>query len=272
MGDWIQIRVGTPDKRQVYAMSASLKRSLDTVLGKLVRWWCWLDDNGEEGYTDMTPAQVDGMLGCKGFTEAMLAVGWASLAEDGTVFVEHFDEFNGTEAKNRAMAARRKAAGRARQKVADGSAEGEKCHAKNVTGVTQKTGQVSRKKRDTSHGESVTSSLRAHARVTSNNYSIKEKTTLTSSLKESLRPASAAEVEKIISQDATIGLCGSELSRCAALFLDGMESVGWRNKAGQDITDWTAAARAYARRWKNNLLATGGNNRRKDCNEPSDYA
>lgn len=112
---WFKLQLKTPDKRQVFMMAAALKKDADLVLGKLIRWWCWLDLHTVDSHTGMTPENVDMMLHCKNFSSALIASGWASLAADGTVDVVRWGEHNGETSKQRALTARRVAKHKAKK-------------------------------------------------------------------------------------------------------------------------------------------------------------
>ncbi len=113
---WMKVELKTPDKTRIYAMAAALKKDPDLVLGKLVRWWCWIDMHTTDEHTHMLPDSVDALVRCKGFTQAMQDVGWVVLAADDTVDVVRWGEHNGRGAKKRVQNARDVANHRANKK------------------------------------------------------------------------------------------------------------------------------------------------------------
>ena len=77
------------------------------AFGAAVDWFCWLDEQCEDGCTHLTPKQVDEVLGIKRMSDALVHVGWASVGADGLVYVTDFDQHNGETAKSRAQHANR---------------------------------------------------------------------------------------------------------------------------------------------------------------------
>lgn len=106
-GDWMKIELSTPEKPEIYRIGMSLDIDTDSVLGKLVRFWCWFNAHSIDG---KEPADavffLDKMVGCNGFCDALIEVGW--LETDGEyIQVEKFDRHNGDGAKKRATTNRR---------------------------------------------------------------------------------------------------------------------------------------------------------------------
>lgn len=117
---WIKIEKCTPDKPEVFEIAEALGIDPDSVLGKLVRAWAWLDSNSENGHvTSVTNVLIDRITACDGFANAMRRVGW--LSEEG---VPNFDRHMGRSAKKRANDAERQRKSRS---------SSEKCHDESVT-------------------------------------------------------------------------------------------------------------------------------------------
>jgi len=107
MANWIKIEKATPTKAEILAMAAELKIDPDAVLGKLVRLWCWADDNTETGHVkSVTLALLDSIIGRVGFAEAMQNAGWIVETKDGVRFPK-YDRHMSESAKKRALAAER---------------------------------------------------------------------------------------------------------------------------------------------------------------------
>lgn len=113
-GDWIKIEHTTPDKPEVFRMAAILKIDPDAVVGKLIRFWSWVDqqtlDGADLGVTDLT---IDHVSRHPGFNVALREVGWLG-ARSGSLSIPNFDRHNGQTAKARGLAVKRKASQRER--------------------------------------------------------------------------------------------------------------------------------------------------------------
>lgn len=82
------------------------------ALGAAIEWFCWVDAQCADGCTGLLPAQVDDVLECKRLADALLAVGWAFVGADGFLYITDYEQHNGENAKQRAMAAERVAKSR----------------------------------------------------------------------------------------------------------------------------------------------------------------
>tara|TARA_R110000850_G_scaffold276764_1_gene420146 strand:+ start:396 stop:1133 length:738 start_codon:yes stop_codon:yes gene_type:complete len=101
---WIKIEKSTPDKPEIFEMAEHLDIEPDAVLGKLIRVWCWLDSNSENGHIkSVTDVLINRLTMSDNFAEAMKMVGWLS---DGNV--PNFDRHLGESSKKRAKDAERK--------------------------------------------------------------------------------------------------------------------------------------------------------------------
>ncbi|OLL27450.1 hypothetical protein BTH42_31890 [Burkholderia sp. SRS-W-2-2016] len=102
---WLKIESNTPDKPEVWAIAAALSMDRDAVFGKLFRVWRWFDEHTENGNArSVTKTLVDETAGVSGFADAMIAVGWLSIDDDG-ISMPHFDWHTGASAKKRAHTA-----------------------------------------------------------------------------------------------------------------------------------------------------------------------
>ncbi len=104
---WIKIEVSTPDKPEVCAISTRLKISEDAVMGKLVRFWSWLEINRvNPDDLGVTFEFLDKLVSKKGFAAAMEEAGW--LKTEGNVLsLPKFAKYNGNDAKVRGLTAKR---------------------------------------------------------------------------------------------------------------------------------------------------------------------
>lgn len=125
-GDWIKLEHATPDKPEVVAMAARLQIDQDCVVGKLLRLWIWADQNSVDGNAlSVTFAFLDRYTFCKGFGEALLAVGWLD-GSDGGFTLPNFARHNGESAKKRALGRNRAAKARNAASVTEALPEIEK--------------------------------------------------------------------------------------------------------------------------------------------------
>jgi len=108
-GDWIKIEHALPNKPEVMAMAESLDISEWEVVGHLVCFWTWVDQNmsAECPVVSGTKRGLDRLAGRTGFAEAMVGVGWLTL-EDGKVKIPNYDDHLSQSAKSRSLEAKRK--------------------------------------------------------------------------------------------------------------------------------------------------------------------
>jgi hypothetical protein len=107
-GDWLKVEVCTPDKPEVFGIAGILKIPPTQAFGILFKVWCWFDQhttNGNAPY--VTKVTIDELAGNAGFADAMVAVRWLEVGEDGHVTLPHFDRHNGETAKQRGLTAKR---------------------------------------------------------------------------------------------------------------------------------------------------------------------
>ncbi|EJL80965.1 DnaT-like ssDNA-binding domain-containing protein [Pantoea sp. GM01] len=116
-GDWIKIEIATSQKIEVFQLAEILDLDVDTVLGKLMRLWCWADVNTINGHArSVTKKLLDRVVDCDGFATALLddRVAWLEEGENGDLLFPNFDRHNGKGAKKRATDAERQANKRAK--------------------------------------------------------------------------------------------------------------------------------------------------------------
>ena len=102
-GDWIKIESVMPDKPEVGVMAEELGIDHDAVVGKLVRFWIWADQQSVDGNAlSVTQALLDRVTFCTGFTLAMEKIGWLVREKDGFT-IPNFTVHNGKSAKKRAL-------------------------------------------------------------------------------------------------------------------------------------------------------------------------
>lgn len=123
-GDWIKVEHATPDKPEVYTMATILGIDPDAVVGKLIRFWAWCDQQSIFGNAlTVTDSVLDRITHQPGFSDALRKVAWLEV-RSGSLQVPRFDRHNGQTSKARAVCNRRVAEHR------------DKCNAPSVTNVT----------------------------------------------------------------------------------------------------------------------------------------
>lgn len=116
-GEWIKMAVGLRTHPKVVRMATMLKADRLRVVGGLHAVWGLFDTHSVDGHLDGYTAEVmDADLGWKGFTAAMVAIGWLVETDDGLAAPD-YEEHNGPNAKRRAMETSRK--GRSRKASAE---------------------------------------------------------------------------------------------------------------------------------------------------------
>jgi hypothetical protein len=86
-----------------------LKVTADDAFGKVMRFWMWIDENCVDGVVDgVVSTDVDGIVGCDGFSEALQTVGWLTFNDkDEIIEIPYFDRHTSESAKKRALKNRR---------------------------------------------------------------------------------------------------------------------------------------------------------------------
>lgn len=122
-GDWIKVEHSMPDKPEVDQLAAKLDIEHDAAVGKLLRFWIWADQQSVDGDAlGVTPAFLDRLTNCPGFSAALIAAGWL-IDRSGRLSVPHFDRHNGQTAKARALTKDRMKRSRYAQNVTTPSPE-----------------------------------------------------------------------------------------------------------------------------------------------------
>lgn len=133
-GDWIPFEKATLTKREVLSLVRLLNITVDECLGKLLRFWCWVDSNSEDGAIQAVSLDsVDLLMGSPGFAAALVSVGWLTERSHG-LLIPRFDRHMGKSSKKRLAEAEKKRRQRLRQ-------------SSDISGG-QKGGQIGGQKRD----------------------------------------------------------------------------------------------------------------------------
>lgn len=233
MFDWIKIEKTLPDKLEVLQMAANLEIDEDAVVGKLIRFWRWVDDNlADCNAPSVTYSVIDRIANCKNFAKALVAVGWLE-GREGRLTIPHFNRHFGQTAKTRAVTNKRVARHRAANKTALGS--GQNCNGSGVSDVT----------------------LNA---LPEEEYNITTTTTTTAreNANECVRkvepyPRNAAEVAEFMRGLPLCGLRGADLEECANKYFLEMEERGWLTNHGFPVAKWKSGAEKYVTAWRTNL-------------------
>lgn len=102
-GEWIKLTHESPDKPEIVELAGILNIDHDAAFGKCVRLWIWVDQQSVDGNDFIvTPAFIDRLTNCPGFSQGLLKVGWLK-ARNGKFSIPNFDRHNGQTAKGRAL-------------------------------------------------------------------------------------------------------------------------------------------------------------------------
>jgi len=106
---WIKIETSLPSKPEVMRLAEILDISEFAVVGHLVCFWSWVDENVSPECPSVsgTKRGLDRVAGRDGFTTAMIEVGWLVM-EDGRVSIPHLEYHLSSGAKTRAFEQRKK--------------------------------------------------------------------------------------------------------------------------------------------------------------------
>ncbi len=220
-GDWIKIEHVTPDKPEIHQIAEILGIDSDAVVGKLMRFWIWADQQAINGNAiPVTKNVIDRITYVTGFADALLKVDWLQ-ARSGSLAIPHFDRHNGQTSKLRAETNRRVAKHR------------EKRNADDVTSVTQKTLQkaLPEKRREDSKDSKLDNT--------------REEIQTTDSPGEDI--GKIPTVEDCTRYAASLPMPAPRESAIA--FHDTQSAEGWITRNGHPIADWRAAYRRYLSRW-----------------------
>lgn len=144
-GDWIKFEHATPDKPEVYRIAEILGIDPDAVVGKLLRFWIWADQQSVSGDNlPITESVIDRLTHQPGFSAALRKVGWLQ-ARSGSLEVPRFDRHNGQSAKARAESNRRMAKSRKVRK--------EKASAVDVAEKAQQNAQPEKRREEKNERE-----------------------------------------------------------------------------------------------------------------------
>ncbi len=101
--NWIKIEHSMPDKPEVDGIAVHLNLDHDAVVGKLLRFWIWADQQTIDGKSfNVTDSFLDRLTNCPGFAAALVQVGWLAR-RNGRLSLPNFDRHNGQTAKSRAL-------------------------------------------------------------------------------------------------------------------------------------------------------------------------
>lgn len=107
-GDWIKVESDLHRHPKVLAMALRLGVTSVTVVGCSIATWGALDQFGTSGIIEkMGPEALDSMVQTPGFAQAMQAVGWLVIHENGDLEFPDYERHNGPTAKSRAAGQKR---------------------------------------------------------------------------------------------------------------------------------------------------------------------
>ena len=117
---WIKMRTNLDRDPDVIRLASMLSLEEDHIVGKLHRFWSWVDDQTDNGEIDVAPTWVDRYVNAQGFCDSLVEVGWLSFTDKGLV-IPNFEKHMSNTAKKRAENQRRVSEHRARNaQVIDG--------------------------------------------------------------------------------------------------------------------------------------------------------
>lgn len=223
MADWIKIEKTLPDKLEVLQLAGLLGISEDEVVGKLFRFWCWVDSNLKTCNADgVTFVTLDRIANCSGFAAGLVKVGWLK-GREGRLLIPNFDRHFGQTAKTRAVTNKRVKAYREGAKNTP-----ENCNATSVTPVTP---------------QALPDKIREEDNKTTH-------TPRADSGSVQALPRSVDEVLAYMLSMPHCGLQGPEAEECSRKFFDSGEECGWLTKNGLPVNNWHASLRKWVQSWQ----------------------
>ena len=104
---WLKMRTNLLTDPRVVQVSIAVNKDRVWCVGACYVLWCLADAHSTDGkLRGYTPAIVDELVGYRGFSAALVSVGWLIESSDG-VEIPRFDEHNSKSAKSRAQTASR---------------------------------------------------------------------------------------------------------------------------------------------------------------------
>lgn len=101
-GDWIKMRTDLTHDPDVISISQMTGLDEFAVVGRLHRFWSWVDANSDTGIiTGVHPDWIDKFLDAPDFAEAMVATGWLIVSAPDCFSIPKFDRWMGESAKKR---------------------------------------------------------------------------------------------------------------------------------------------------------------------------
>jgi hypothetical protein len=104
---WIKMTTSLSTHPKVVRISNDLKADRLKVVGGLHAVWSTFDQHSIEGMLEnYTPKLLDSIIGWKGFSGALISVGWL-IESDNSLIIKDFEDHNGKSAKERSQNAKR---------------------------------------------------------------------------------------------------------------------------------------------------------------------
>jgi len=108
---WIKLQTSTPDKAEVLKIARIMGVSKYDAMGRLAKFWIWLDGVCVDGVVDgVVDADIDMLVDHNEFSNALHQVGWIICDnEKERITIPNFEVHNGDSAKKRAQKSKRQA-------------------------------------------------------------------------------------------------------------------------------------------------------------------
>lgn len=105
--EWFKTRNDLPDDPDLIRAAELCGIDQDLMLGKVIRFWAWVDKHCKNGNAFVTLNWLQKYLNVTGIGDALMKVGWLEVDDDGLIIVPKFDEHFSENAKMRAKTAKR---------------------------------------------------------------------------------------------------------------------------------------------------------------------
>lgn len=102
---WIKIDHTLPTKPEVFQLAKNLLITRSEVVGHLVTFWIWVDQNSEDGTLGASEEMIDALT-TPNFAFELIKQGWISL-DNEILKIKDFEKHNSNSAKKRALGAQR---------------------------------------------------------------------------------------------------------------------------------------------------------------------
>lgn len=281
---WIRLNDTLPESKAALMLARAFGLvTPDMAVGMLVRWFLWLDAQGESGRSGLHPEDVERVVRSADyvtqesrtsvtrhatchtpFCAVLQEVGWIELEDDGTVSAVDYAKHNGADAKKHAQDAERQR--RRRKAKAAAAADASRECPQNVTqerdeNVTIQNRTEHKENSLTKVSEKESGAERDAGRDLAERSMDPEQQQQRDAdriFKQVPLPPTPDDVAEHLAKDSTLRMTAGDKVECARAFFAEAEGCGWIElRSGRAMADWRGYATRYAQKWAAHIGTPG---------------